>query len=179
MHITVNWALPECVHSMRFKCRTASKNMTGRISMSCCCCTVLGYENRQEMTCRRCKNLCAKKGGVPDGLSYDTFTCTLLVKPTELTFRVSPDGDSYKLATGTLPDRPGGASGSGACRLGNLDFLQTTINASFYWLLRYDVFGEVVQALQRSLAEVTHTVHVHPLKSNGSLWHRCQFLLGA
>jgi hypothetical protein len=61
-----------------------------------------------------CGDQCKNKGGVPSGKTYDTFTCSLLVKPTEITFRVAPHGDSYKLATGPLPGRPLGASGSGA-----------------------------------------------------------------
>jgi hypothetical protein len=56
--------------------------------------------------------------------------------PIELTFRVSRNGEEYKLATGTLPDRPRGASGSGA-GCGSMLLSLYTLNNAFFlsWLL--------------------------------------------
>jgi hypothetical protein len=61
-----------------------------------------------------CARRCESRGGTPSGSTYNTFKCAIVERPTAICVRVSKAANTWKLATGTLPDRQTGATGAGA-----------------------------------------------------------------
>lgn len=114
-HRTHHWGKTQPAHACDGKPCTATAHMIrGRITQSSTCAVAVSQTVRKAWQCRRCRTTCTDRGGTPGGgQSYGSFTCALPVKPKMVCLHVAPSGKSYKIATGTLPDSPEGASGIG------------------------------------------------------------------
>lgn len=62
---------------------------------------------------RRCANTCRAQGGEPTGSTINNFVCVKTNVPAEVCIRVMMRNGQWAIAQGSLPDRPGGATGPG------------------------------------------------------------------